>query len=277
MTESTPADDIQGDDLARIRDVAVRHHNGMVDEFERRYQLMAHDRFSSAFAYGRHKIDALLLAELDALPPSSDILDIGCGTGAYLSLIRSRGHRPAGVEPAPAMRDAAIHDNPDAVVHLGVASAIPFGDAAFDLAMAIEVYRYLGEEDVRAAYDEAWRVLRPGGRFFFTMVNRDSLDGFWVMQRVRERVTTGGINDDHPHCEFTTPASVTADLHAAGFEDIRCAGRLLGPIRLAYKASPMLGRAIARRFEDADDRLSARGGMTRFGGHLICTASKPGS
>lgn len=274
MTDSDPSDQ-RDDDVARIRDVAVRHHHAMVGEFERRYELMAQSRFSTAFAYGRHKIDQLLETELAELAPGSRVLDVGCGTGAYFPMITNQGLTAAGLEPADAMREVAIRDNPGAVVRPGVASALPFDDEEFDLVMAIEVFRYLDAVDVHTAYAEVMRVLKPGGRFFFSMVNRDALDGFWLMQKARERMTSGGINDEHPHCEFVTPASVTADLGAAGFVDIECHGRLLGPVRLAYKVSSRLGSWIARRVEDADDRISSRPSMTRFGGHLICVASKP--
>jgi SAM-dependent methyltransferase len=263
------------EDVAHVREVAIRHHDIMVSEFEHRYEEMARDRFSSAFAYGRHKIDDLLRAELLLLPPGSKVLDVGCGTGPYLSLIEDMGHKAFGVEPARGMRERAATDHLAADVRDGVASALPFFDEQFDLVIAIEVYRYLSAADISAAYEEARRVLRPGGRFFFTMVNRDALDGFWVMQRVRERATAGRISDEHPHCEFVTPTRVEGELRDTGFGDIVTEGRLLAPIRIAYKASPRLGRSIARRIERFDDRVSDTRVMTRFSGHLVCTATKP--
>ncbi len=173
------------------------------------------------------------------------------------------------------MRVTAATHQPGADVRDGVASALPFLEAQFDMAIAIEVYRYLSAEDITAGYREAWRVLRPGGQFFFTMVNRDALDGFWLMQRARQLTTAGGINCAHPHCEFVTPAKVEGQLRDAGFVDVKTAGRLLAPIRFAYKASPRLGEAIAQRIERMDDRVSDTKLMTRFSGHLICTATKP--
>lgn len=70
-------------DVAHVRDVAIRHHDIMVSEFEHRYEEMARDRFSSAFAYGRHKIDELLRAELLLLPPGSK-------SGRLLPLVQGR-------------------------------------------------------------------------------------------------------------------------------------------------------------------------------------------
>ena len=273
---SATRDPVDHDDhVAHVREVAIRHHDTMVEEFEHRYEEMARDHYSSSFAYGRQKIDDLLTAELKALPAGSRVLDIGCGTGPYLGMIQSAGHEAFGLEPAEHMRLTAAAHQPDADVRNGVASALPFLEAQFDMAIAIEVYRYLSAEDIAASYQEAWRVLRPGGQFFFTMVNRDALDGFWLMQRVRQLKASGEISCAHPHCEFVTPARVAAQLHDAGFVDVKTEGRLLAPIRLAYKASPRLGEAIAQRIERMDDRVSDTKLMTRFSGHLICTATKP--
>jgi SAM-dependent methyltransferase len=175
------------------------------------------------------------------------------------------------------MREVAARERPSATVQPGISSSLPFGDGSFDLVMAIEVFRYLGRADVHASYAETWRVLAPGGRFFFTMVNRDALDGFWLLQRVRERFTKGRFDEVHPHCEFVTPPMVERDLRRAGFTDVTTVGRLFGPVRLVYKVSPRLARGLARRIERWDDALSSRRAMRRFGGHLICTATKPGA
>ncbi len=81
------------DHVAHVREVAIRHHDTMVEEFEHRYEEMARDHYSSSFAYGRQKIDDLLTTELKALPSGSRVLDIGCGTGPYLGMIQVRGPR----------------------------------------------------------------------------------------------------------------------------------------------------------------------------------------
>ncbi len=270
------------DDPERVRGVAVRHHHQMAPEFERRYEEMARGRFSSAFAYGRSKIDRIMDDELSGLEPGSAVLDVGCGTGMHLGLIERRGHRATGVEPASAMREAAERDHPGADIRDGVASELSFDPAMFDLVTAIEVYRYLDPVDIELAYEEAFRVLAPGGRFLFTMVNRDALDGFWLLQHVRERLTRGRISDDHPHCEFVTPAQVEQHLRRVGFVDVHTEGRLFAPIRIAYKVSTRLGSALARPFERLDDRGHVqaihdpiRRTPHRFGREAISVMSAP--
>jgi SAM-dependent methyltransferase len=259
--------------VEQIRGVAVDHHTTVVDRFEDYYRAMERDRFSNAFTYGRFKVDVALDEEVKQLPVGASLLDIGCGTGAYLKRFASQGFTVAGIEPSSGMRAVAIRDNPGAQVLDAVATALPFPDASFDFAFAIEVYRYLHRDDVRRSFAELLRVLKPGGRFFFTMVNRWALDGFYVLQRARQAVR-GNADTKHPHCEFFTPAELTAELSAAGAAEVRVFGRMLAPLRLAYKL-PLVGKALASRLDVVDDVLHHSALATPFAGHLIAVGRRP--
>lgn len=257
----------------RTRKIAIDHHHDVAGEFERFYTST--DRFSNAFHYGRHKVDVLLDAELKALDPDASILDVGCGTGEYLRRLRQLGFSPTGVEPAPAMRERALRDNPDTVVVDGVATALPFADASFELVMAIEVLRYLHRSDVVIAEREIMRVLRPGGKAFVTFVNRFALDGFYALQRARQLRRRTDFDRRHPHCEFTTPAEVIRDFESAGAEGVQVEGRLFAPLRLLYKASDSLAAKVARVVEPYDDHLCQQAWSAPFAGHLVAVATKP--
>ena len=255
-----------------IRTVAVDHHTQVVDVFEDYYQAMARGRFENAFTYGRNKVDLALDAEIQRLPAGASILDIGCGTGEYVRRYSARGYRVAGIEPSSGMRAAAIARNPGADIRDAVATSLPFGDAQFDLAFAIEVYRYLHRDDFRTSLKEITRVLKPGGRVFFTMVNRYALDGFYVLQRARE-AALGGQSTEHPHCEFFSPRELFEEMEQARFSDIQVFGRMLGPLRLAYKI-PKVGKAIAEKLDGVDDFVHRFRFATPFAGHLIAAATK---
>jgi SAM-dependent methyltransferase len=182
-----------------------------------------------------------------------------------------------GVEPAPAMLEAARAHNPGARVEQGVATALPLPDASVDALLQIEVLRYLHMNDIRGALAESRRVLKPGGRILVTLVNRWALDGFYARQRLRQQLKGADFDRTNPHCEFFTPTQARRELERAGFTDVRAVGRLFAPFRIAYKATPALASRLARRFETLDDRIHAWPWTTPFAGHLIVTAQRPRS
>lgn len=244
--------------------------------FESHYATLERDRFANAFAYGRHKVDLVLDQELDRLPQGATALDAGCGTGVYLKRFARLGLVPVGLEPAPGMIAIARRDNPGVRIEQGVITQLPFADASFDAVTAIEVLRYLHRADIRQAYAEMLRVLKPGGLLFVTLVNRFALDGFYLLQRLRQRKKGVDFDRQNPHCEFYTPREAEEELRAAGAVNVRTLGRLLAPLRFAYKANERLGGRIASRLERLDDGLHQRFPKLRgFAGHLIAIGERP--
>jgi ubiquinone/menaquinone biosynthesis C-methylase UbiE len=273
-TDSTRTPVEESTSSQHTRRVAIDHHHDFAPVFEQYYRDLESSRFSNAFAYGRHKVDVLLERELGTLPRGSRVLDVGCGTGMYLKRFEDMGLEASGVEPAEAMRRAAERSAPHAIVKDGVATSLPFADASFDAVVAIEVLRYLNADDNRASLREMYRVLRPGGRIFVTLVNRWALDGFYVLQRVR-RVARGGQDDRrHPHCEFTTPAEARRELERTGFTDVHTYGRLLAPVRIAYKLGNRIGQLVARSVEPVDDFVNQLNVAQPFAGHLVAVARR---
>lgn len=264
--------------VEEVRRAAIDHHHDVVSIFENNYQTLERDRFATAFTYGRHKVDVVLDRELAHMPKGSKILDVGCGTGAYLTRFAAMGFAPSGVEPAPGMLAVARRDNPKLRVEQGVATELPFENASFDAVLAIEVLRYLHRADIQKALSEMLRVLRPGGLLFTTMVNRYALDGFYVLQRLRQRRKGVEFDRKNPHCEFYTPGEAEAELRRAGAENVRTEARLFAPMRLAYKAGDSLGAKLAARIEKLDDRAHELLPWTKpFAGHLIAIGYKPGA
>ncbi len=91
------------------------------------------------------------------------ILDLGCGKGRFARILADRGARVVGLDISAAMlaaaRGGALHRV------RGSARRLPFRDATFDAAIAVEVFEHLESRAIDEACDELLRVLRPGGRF----------------------------------------------------------------------------------------------------------------
>ena len=102
-------------------------------------------------------------------------LDAGCGEGYMARQLRQRGATQVeGIDISSGMIEAARaaeQANP-----LGIAFSLGnvvdlsrFPDHSFDLALAVFVFNYLTIDDTWAAMREIQRVLRPGGRFVFSV------------------------------------------------------------------------------------------------------------
>ena len=97
------------------------------------------------------------------------ILEIGIGTGLNLQHYPDHVRRITAIDPNAGMRRLARRrmERSGMVVdmNLGCAESLPFGDAAFD--GVVSTFTLCSVDDVEAALDEIYRVLRPGGHFLF--------------------------------------------------------------------------------------------------------------
>jgi ubiquinone/menaquinone biosynthesis C-methylase UbiE len=103
------------------------------------------------------------------------MLDIGCGAGFVIDLLRDTFAEVHGLDATRAMLDRVDTSNGNIVLHEGVAEHLPFDHATFDLVTAYSVFHHL--EDHRPVLAEAARVLRPGGVLY---VDLEPNRAFWT-------------------------------------------------------------------------------------------------
>lgn len=102
------------------------------------------------------------LAVMDAagIGPGTRVLDVGCGSGEFLALLREAGAAAVGADPAPAMVGLARGAGVEVV--LAGAESLPFDDGLFDVVTAVNALQFAS--DTTEALREFARVLGPGGR-----------------------------------------------------------------------------------------------------------------
>jgi SAM-dependent methyltransferase len=109
----------------------------------------------------------------------SGILDLGFGDGRNMPLLNDLGFKIYGVE----ISDDICRLTKDRMERLGVPvtvktgsnSHIPFDDRTFDFVLSCHACYYVSPgETFDDNLREIARVLRPGGRFIFSLVKRDS-------------------------------------------------------------------------------------------------------
>jgi SAM-dependent methyltransferase len=88
------------------------------------------------------------------------VLDIGCGVGAFLSLVADRGARPYGLDASEALIELARKRLPEADLRVGEMEALPYEDDTFDLVTGFNSFFFAN--DIAAAVREAGRVAKVG-------------------------------------------------------------------------------------------------------------------
>jgi len=116
---------------------------------------------------------ALLEGLIGEFPGAETLLEVGCGTGHFAGGLARGGLTVIGLDRSPAMLAELRRRHPRLPVVLGEAHALPFRDAAVDLALFVTTLEFL--EHPATALREAVRVSRRG--LVLLALNRWSLGG----------------------------------------------------------------------------------------------------
>jgi ubiquinone/menaquinone biosynthesis C-methylase UbiE len=217
-----------------------------------------------------HDVDTQLrrFAKLVTVGPGTSLLEMGMGSGWLVILAAERGLRAAGLEHNPELAELARERARDAGVsidiHVGSAESYPLEAGAYDIVVANSLLEHV--PDYRAAIQNAYRALRPGGLFYFNSTNKFALRSGeyppmrlygWLPYRARawirlrkqgpDVVSSGGMDAN----QFTYPG-IRRTLRQVGFarvidvyellevDDLNRATRLRTTVMRAYKRFPPL-------------------------------------
>ena len=108
----------------------------------------------------RHILDPVMLARV-ASGRFGNALDVGCGEGRFCRMLKAAGVRTTGIDPTPALLEAAGRRDPSGDYRFGRAEHLEFAAASFDL--VVSYITLVDIPDFRAAIREMARVLKPGG------------------------------------------------------------------------------------------------------------------
>jgi ubiquinone/menaquinone biosynthesis C-methylase UbiE len=118
--------------------------------------------------YARYRTCALNTVENlimeSGISSASRILEIGCGTGNYISILEKRvTSKSVGVDPSPEMISQAMKRGGRVAFCVGGAENLGFKDGIFDFVFSVDVIHHV--EGRAANFQEAFRVLKRGGLF----------------------------------------------------------------------------------------------------------------
>ena len=101
------------------------------------------------------------------------VLDVACGTGAWLTELASRGASVAGIDISSRAVEVCRKRLPDAVIQEGVAEDLPFESSRFDLVTCLGSLEHF--LDQRRALVEMRRVAKDDARFLILVPNSNFL------------------------------------------------------------------------------------------------------
>ncbi|MDQ3800474.1 MAG: class I SAM-dependent methyltransferase [Acidobacteriota bacterium] len=132
-------------------------------------------QFGFVFKVRRRLEAGRLLSWCKNLPENARLVDVGCGDGFHLELLRDFGEKSWNLEGVDAdPRAASVAEKKGLKVHNGLLENLDLPPDAYDLAFLIQTVEHVANpvELLR----EVRKILRPGGRLVIVTDNTDSLD-----------------------------------------------------------------------------------------------------
>lgn len=185
-------------------------------------------------AHARLVLDRLSRVHL--LPENATIVDVGAAQGLFAIACARIGYQAIGIEPWSVAREnartLAASVGVDISILDGTAEALPLDSGTFDVVHANSVVEHVA--DALGAFREAYRVLKPGGVFWFLTASsmcpsQSEIRGFpafgWYPDPIKRRIMNwaktkrpelvGGTS--MPAVHWFTPWKARRMLRQAGF------------------------------------------------------------
>jgi SAM-dependent methyltransferase len=105
---------------------------------------------------------------MEYLPKGEPILEAGCGLGAWVVYLGDLGYDIAGIDNDDQVIGRLKEWRPSLNVSAGDIRGLPYETGSLGAVISLGVMEHF-EEGCDEAMRETWRVLRPGGLFFFTV------------------------------------------------------------------------------------------------------------
>jgi SAM-dependent methyltransferase len=167
-------------------------------------------------------VESLFYAEAGEI--ETPALDLGCGDGLFAAVTFDRPFT-AGIDPDPRSINAARNSGMYLSLFRGDAAAMPFADGEFASVVANCSLEHI--PDLDGALREVHRVLRPGGRFIFSVPSHlfgEMLLGSTLLRRCRlgsaARMYEDYFNGISRHYHTYDPQTWLRRLREHGFKGI---------------------------------------------------------
>jgi len=186
-----------------------------------------------------HEINPLRLAWIDGLAPlaGKEVLDVGCGGGILAEAMARRGATVTGIDLSEKpLRVAQLHLLESGLsIQYDLKSPEQYSEqcaGAFDIVTCMELLEHV--PDPASAVAACARLVKPGGRVFFSTINRNpksylfAVIGAEYLLKLLPRGT-------HDYARFIKPSELARWARDAGLREVELKGMTYNPITGAYR------------------------------------------
>jgi SAM-dependent methyltransferase len=181
------------------------------------------------------------LLELASISARDEILEIGCGVGRIAREIAPRCRSWTGADISANMlayASARLEGLANTrLVHLKSVGLDHFAESSFDVVYATNMLAHLDEMDRWRYVQEAFRVLRPGGRIFIDNIDMESEAGWSMFSN--DAIRYRDVERPPYMPRFSTAAEFTAYANRAGFIGTQSHHR--SPLVIVTASKPNIG------------------------------------
>lgn len=193
--------------------------------------LPIYDPLVSFMGASRARDDLIKQANIQ---PNQRVLDLGCGTGTLVVLLKRRypAAQIVGLDPDPKALQRAQKKVRRARVEVqldeGFADQLPYDDGTFDRVLSSFMFHHLEDQDREKMLREVLRVLKPAGTFHLLDFagGEDRARGLW-----------GRLVDSHAHLQGNSQRRILEVMRRAGFTNaakVKDGSMLFGLMPTAY-------------------------------------------
>jgi len=162
--------------------------------------------YEAWFENYRFVYESELRAIKEQLPKKGEGIEVGVGSGRFAAPLGIK----LGLDPSGKMRELARSRGIVAIG--GVAERLPFFNCRFHFVLMVTTICFL--DDIKAAFKEAFRVLKPGGNLIIGFIDKGSPVGMLYQQRK-------GESEFYKSATFYSVDEVASYLEKTGFTNLR--------------------------------------------------------
>jgi len=161
------------------------------------------------------------------------VLDVGCGGGILTEAMARRGAQVTGIDLSEkALRVAELHLNESGLKVTYQKASVEDCAGEFDIVTCMELLEHV--PDPASMVSACARLVRPGGRVFFSTINRNPKS--YLLAVVGAEYVLGLLpKGTHDYMRFIKPSELSRSTRAAGLRTLEVIGMTYNPITRRYR------------------------------------------